>query len=92
MILSVLLSIYSIRKWTWEVKSLPDHDKKNFSSTGIRDQNVFEVTEGKGRSQGAVYAIHYRWAGFDSFVAERYGRQAPGVKHLTPSSRLCPTK
>ena len=40
-------SIYSIPEVDWEVKFTTDTSKKNFFVHRYRDQNVFEVTEGK---------------------------------------------
>jgi len=75
-------SIYSIPEVDWEVKFNPDTAKKNFFVHRYRDQNVFEVTEGKeDHKEQYTPFITDGLASTALLLKDTAGKPA-GVKHL----------
>jgi D-alanyl-D-alanine carboxypeptidase/D-alanyl-D-alanine-endopeptidase (penicillin-binding protein 4) len=85
-------SIYSIPEVDWEVKFTTDTTKKNFFVHRYRDQNVFEVTEGKeDHKEQYTPFITDGLASTALLLKDTAGKPA-GVKHLTPSSPAVPNQ
>lgn len=81
-------SIYSIPEVDWEVKFTTDTTKKNFFVHRYRDQNVFEVTEGKeDHKEQYIPFITDGLASAALLLKDTAGKPG-GVKHLKLPSTI----